>query len=113
MPDMHMTGGQASIATSIPSVPAMDHAMSGMDTGNQQSPTARPPEEGQGSSSTAMDMGGSLMADEPVSSAGVSPATENESGQLLPFKLDGDVKVFELAARPVLWKINADTQMTA
>ena len=116
MPGMDMTGGQAPAATLAPNPPTMAPNMPGMDMGDQQSPTAKPAEASQGTSSTAMpgmDMGSGLMQDEPVSSAGVSPATENEGGQLLPFKLDGDVKVFELTARPVLWKINAETQVTA
>lgn len=60
-----------------------------------------------------MDMGGGLMQDEPVPAEGVPPATATEGGQLLPFTLDGEVKVFELTAQPVLWNINADTQVTA
>ena len=60
----------------------------------------------------AMEMGGSLMQDEPVLLK-AQPATANEGGQLLPYQLDGDVKVFALEAKPVLWKINADTQVTA
>src|SRR6266542_2812784 len=107
-----MSGGQAPAATLAPNAPTMAPNMPGMDMGNQQSPTAKPAEAGQGTSSTAMpgmDMGGGLMQDEPVSSAGVPRATETQGGQLLPFKLDGNVKVFELTARPVLWKINADT----
>lgn len=60
-----------------------------------------------------MEMGGSLMQDEPVAAKGVPPATANEGGQLLPYQLDGDVKVFALEAKPVLWKINAETQVTA
>ena len=116
MPGMDMSGGQALAATAVPNAPTMAPNMPGMDMSTQQSPTARPAEEGQGASNTAMpgmDMGSGLMQDEPVSSAGVPPATETEGGQLLPFKLDGDVKVFELTARQVLWKINADTQVTA
>lgn len=54
-----------------------------------------------------------LMQEEAVPSEGVLPATENEGGQLLPFTLDGEIKTFELTARPVLWNINADTRVTA
>ena len=79
--------------------------MPGMDMGTQ--PTAMP-------SSPEMEMGGGgLMQDEPISSEGVESAMQNEGGQLLPYTLDGDVKVFELTAQPVLWNINADTQVTA
>lgn len=83
----------------------MPASMPGMDMETQ--PTAMP-------SSTQMEMGeGGLMQDEPVRSEGVEPAVENEGGQLLPYTLDGNVKVFELTAQPVLWNINADTQVTA
>ena len=98
MPGMDMSGGNQPTPTAMPAT------MPGMDMGNEAQPTAIP---------GAMDMGGSLMQDEPVSSEGVLPATENEGGQLLPYTLDGEVKVFELTAKPVLWNINPDTQATA
>ncbi|GAB4430692.1 MAG: hypothetical protein Kow00106_25180 [Anaerolineae bacterium] len=41
----------------------------------------------------------------PVSAEGVLPATETRGAQPLDFRLEGDVKVFELTARPVLWEI--------
>ncbi|MBI3747722.1 MAG: hypothetical protein HY262_02585, partial [Chloroflexi bacterium] len=53
------------------------------------------------------------MADEPVPTDGAVPATETTGLQPLPFTLDGKTKVFELTARTVFWKINADTQVTA
>ena len=81
--------------------------MSGMDMSGQAQPTAMPTEM------SSMGMGSGLMQDEPVPSEGVLPATENEGGQPLPFTLDGNVKVFELTARPVLWKINPNTTVTA
>lgn len=84
----------------------MPSTMPGMETGTQ--PTAMP------SSQPSMDMSaGGLMQDEPVSSEGALSATETTGGQLLPYTLDGDVKVFELTAQPVLWNINAETQVTA
>ena len=113
MPGMDMTGGQASTATPIPNASTMAPNMPGMDMDNHASPTTKPAEPEQGQPAPAMDMGSGLMMDAPVSSAGVPPATEKEGGQPLPFKRDGDVKVFELTAKPVLWKINADTQVTA
>lgn len=84
----------------------MPSSMPGMDmSGGIQQPTAMP--------TTMPGMGGGLMQDEPVSSKGALPATKNEGGQLLPYTLDGDVKVFELTAKTVLWNINAETQITA
>jgi hypothetical protein len=49
----------------------------------------------------------------PVSSAGVAAATEKLGGQPLAFRLDQDVKVFELTARPVLWNILDNVKVTA
>lgn len=86
---------------------AMPSEMPGMDMGGQAAPTAVP------TAMPGMDMGGGLMADEPVASEGVPPATETKGGQDLPFTLDGEVRVFELTAQPVLWNINPDTQATA
>jgi manganese oxidase len=96
-------------------LPTMDLNMPGMQQMNgTQQPLATPvPANPASAAMPGMAMGSGLMQDKPVSSAGVPPATENEGGQPLSFKLDGDVKVFELTARPVLWKINADTQVTA
>ncbi len=116
MPGMTMGSGQAPAVTAIPNAPTMALTMPGMDMRTQQAPTATPAEAGQGSAYTAipgMDMGGGLMQDAPVSSVGVPVATEHEGGQFLPFKLDGNVKVFAITARPVVWKINADTQVIA
>ncbi|MCZ7528381.1 MAG: copper oxidase [Acidimicrobiia bacterium] len=47
--------------------------------------------------------GGHAMG--PASAEGVLPATETRGAQPLDFRLEGDVKVFELTARPVLWEI--------
>ncbi|MBI1794133.1 MAG: multicopper oxidase domain-containing protein [Chloroflexi bacterium] len=109
-----VTTSPTSKPTDIPST------MPGMDMGNVAQPTAMP------STMPGMDMGGAaqqptampgmgsgLMQDEPIPSEGAVPATETQGGQLLPYTLDGDVKVFELTAKPMLWKINADTQVTA
>lgn len=88
--------------------PSMDPNMPGMDMGGSPSPSA-----GNSGSTTGMDMGGGLMADEPVPTEGAVPATEVMGLMPLPFTLDGDTKVFELTAKPVFWNINADTQVTA
>ena len=93
--DVAEATGQASMPSTMPGM-----AM-GQPTGQ---PTAAPAD---------MPMGAGLMQDEPVPSQGVLPATESEGGQLLPFTLDGEVKVFQLSTQPVLWNINADTQVTA
>ena len=41
----------------------------------------------------------------PISAEGVLTATEKAGGQLLQYHMDGDVKVFELTTKPVLWPI--------
>ena len=85
--------------------------MSGMNMSDQVEPVVDSAPTPTGMS--GMEMGGGQMQDEPVLSEDVLPAKENEGGQLLPYKLDGNVKVFELTAKPVLWKINSDTTVTA
>lgn len=91
---------------------SMEPGMPGMDMGSpMSSPT---PSDGTGSAGGAMPaMGGGLMADEPVSTVGAVPATQSSGLQPLPYALDGPTKVFELTARPVFWKINGQTQVTA
>jgi FtsP/CotA-like multicopper oxidase with cupredoxin domain len=49
----------------------------------------------------------------PISSEGVRSATEMRGGQLLDYQMDGDIKVFELTAYPVLWEILPDITVTA
>lgn len=99
--------------------PTMNPNMPGMDMEGEAQPNAVPStrpgmQMAQPAQQTdGMKMNGGLMQDEPVPSEGVLPATETEGSQLLPFTLDGDVKVFELTSQPVLWNINADTQVTA
>lgn len=103
-------------ASSSPS-PSMDPSMPGMDMGGSPSPSpSSSPAAGSGGPSTGMPgMGatGGLMADEPVPTDGAVPATETMGLQPLPYTLDGQTKVFELTAKPVFWKINAETQVTA
>jgi FtsP/CotA-like multicopper oxidase with cupredoxin domain len=55
--------------------------------------------------------GGHSMA--PISAEGVPDATQDRGAQPLDFRLDGDVKVFELTAQPVRWKILDDVTVTA
>lgn len=63
--------------------------------------------------SGGMDMGAGGHDMGPVSSEGVLPATENVGGQPLAYQVEDGVKVFELTARPVLWKILDDVTVTA
>lgn len=108
--------GASAATPAAPATPTMEPNMGGdsgagggkteMDSSTMQPTTAV-------TTTTGMDMGGDLMQDEPVPAEGVPPATETEGGQLLPFTREGEVKVFELTAQPVLWNINADTQVTA
>ncbi|MBI2765921.1 MAG: copper oxidase [Chloroflexi bacterium] len=64
-----------------------------------------------------MDMGDTAMSAmpgmEPISSAGVPAATQSQGAQPLPFVLDGGVKVFNLTAAPVRWKLTGEATMTA
>lgn len=95
---------------------AANQAMAGMTMSGAQTtatPTALLDMEMEESTAARAGMDAGLMRDEPVPSAGVLPATATQGGQRLPFTLDGEVKVFELTARPVLWQLNADTQVTA
>lgn len=102
-------GDQAQLAGASPT--AMPSGTEGMDMSGQTLPAAGTPTASAGTGGMNMNTG--LMQDEPVPSEGVLPATESTGGQLLPFKMDGDVKVFDLTAKPVLWKINPDTTVTA
>ncbi|MBN8590582.1 MAG: multicopper oxidase domain-containing protein [Anaerolineae bacterium] len=77
--------------------------MSGM---GMMSPTAAP------DAMAGMDMdGGHAM--EPISSEGVPAATGDLGGQPLDYRLEDDVKVFDLQAEPVLWNILEDVTVTA
>lgn len=95
---------------------AANQAMAGMTMSGAQTtatPAALLDMEMEESTAARAGMDSGLMHDEPVPSAGVLPATATQGGQRLPFTLDGEVKVFELTAQPVLWQLNADTQATA
>jgi YVTN family beta-propeller protein len=61
---------------------------------------------------SGMDMGGGHSM-EPISSVGVPPATEAIGGHPLEYRLEDGVKVFDLAAEPVLWNILEDVTVTA
>ena len=92
--------------------PSMDPGMPGMGAGG--SPTSSPAAtDATGGAMPGMGATGGLMADEPVPTEGAVPATETIGLQPLPYTLDGTTKVFELTAKPVFWKINAETQVTA
>ncbi|MDX2137292.1 MAG: copper oxidase [Chloroflexota bacterium] len=86
----------------------MDMMMSGemMSGMGMMSPTTTP------DAMAGMDMGGG-HAMEPINSEGVPVATENLGGQPLDYRLEDDVKVFDLQADPVLWNILDDVTVTA
>lgn len=50
---------------------------------------------------------------EPIGGENVLPASNTSGGQLLDYRLEGGVKVFELTARPVLWPITSEVTVTA
>ena len=64
---------------------------------------------------------GSMMADnpeaadmmEPITAPDVQPATETVGGQLLDFREENGVKVFELTAKAVQWPILDGVTVTA
>lgn len=89
-----------------PPSPTMDPTMPGMDMSGTMQPTPMP------TTMPGMDMDDMNM-EGPVPSEGVPLATETVGGQPLNFTLDGDVKVFELTARPVRWPILKDVYVTA
>ena len=62
-----------------------------------------------------MGMGGGAMADHmaPVSSEGVTDATEDTGGSVLEPRIENGVWVYELETRPVLWRILPDVKVTA
>ena len=51
--------------------------------------------------------------DQPIPAGGVDAATVEEGAQPLAYKMDGGIKVFELTAKPVRWKILPDVTVTA
>lgn len=63
---------------------------------------------------------GSMMASpgsshmmEPIGGENIQNAIEKVGGQPLAFRMDGDVKVFELTAKPIIWPITGDVDVTA
>lgn len=63
----------------------------------------------------SMDSSGAGMAHmmEPISAEGVQPATQDQGGQPLEFRLEDGIKVFEITTKPVQWKILDDVTVTA
>lgn len=101
--------GSAATAAPTPTAPpspTMDPNMPGMDMSGTTSPTPMP------NSNEMLGMGDMNM-EGPVPSEGVPPATETAGGQPLAYTLNGDVKVFELTARPVRWPILTGVTVTA
>lgn len=80
--------------------------MSGMDIGGTP--------ESETTATSDASMGAMAMSMEgPIASEGVPLATETEGSQPLEFQLNGDVKVFELTAKPVRWQILKEVLVTA
>lgn len=115
MPGMDMSGNMQ--PTAMPQ-PTMDPNMPGMDMNGNMQPTAMP--------GTSMSITGTVDSNEmpgfgmsgmnmegPISSVGVPTATETLGGQPLTYTVEGDVKVFELTARPVRWPILKEVYVTA
>lgn len=56
---------------------------------------------------------GHLRHGDPLPDADIPPATETHGGQLLAYREENGVKVFELTSRLVKWHILPDVQVTA
>ncbi len=70
---------------------------------------------GLGATSTPGSMvssGGNDMM-EPITGENLQTVSDAKGGQLLPFKIEGDTKVFELTAKAVKWPILKDVVATA
>ncbi len=80
-------------------------SIGGMDIGNMNMGTATP------MSQSGDEMTG--MNEPPVPDEGVPLATEKQGAQPLEYKLDNEVKVFSLTAKPVKWPITGGTTVTA
>lgn len=50
---------------------------------------------------------------EPIGGENIQKATEKIGGQPLTYHMEGDVKVFELTSKPVIWPITQDVSVTA
>lgn len=94
--------GSSSPSTS-PTPPAPSAPTATAATGPARTPGVLQP-EGSSEADKAME---AILGD------GIPVATENAGGQLLPFRMDGDVKVFELTARPVKWTLTKGVVATA
>ncbi len=91
--------------------PADMGGMEGMDMGDTNA-TATPSALGHDMTSMGDETSdGHTMG--PASAEGVPLATEARGAQPLDFRLEGDVKVFELTARPVRWEILDGVTVTA
>lgn len=129
------SGAAAATPPTTPT-PTMDPNMPGMDmsdgsnTGNAKkdamnegmmrptgaltaTPGAVTPTEMPGAGADTGEGMGAMKMEGAVSSEGVPLATETLGGQPLAYTQDGEVKVFELTARPVRWPILKDVYVTA
>ena len=50
---------------------------------------------------------------QPITGVNVQKATETEGGQPLTYRMDGNVKVFDVTAKPVIWSITKEISVTA
>ncbi len=76
-----------------------------MGTGSMLNATATP--------GAMMASPGSSHMMEPIGGENIQNATERVGGQPLAFRMDGDVKVFGLTAKPIIWPITGDVNVTA
>jgi FtsP/CotA-like multicopper oxidase with cupredoxin domain len=97
-------------ATTTPkATPGMEHDMDSM--GSDEVMPATTPEAMPGlSQPAAPEMGHSM---EPISAEGVPLATETQGGQLLPFREEAGVKVFDLTTKVVQWPLMDGVTATA
>jgi FtsP/CotA-like multicopper oxidase with cupredoxin domain len=116
-----MMGGH-DMSSMMPSQAPTD-TMSGGDMGGMlpsQTPTDMMPGSDMGGMMGGHDMGSMMGGDgaadghgAAIPSEGVQLASERRGGQPLSFTQEGDVKVFQLTARPVRWPILTGATVTA
>ena len=108
-------GSESPTATPAAPTNAPSSAVSAVTPGASTSP------EASGEQSSPARTPGVLQSTNPeadeameaISDENVPLATETEGGKPLPFRMDGEVKVFDLTARAVKWPILQDVLATA
>lgn len=102
-----LLAGCATSQAALSSPTMMATGVSGVNSGRQNLGIAATVTPG-----SMRSTGGSDIM-EPITGENLQTASESKGGQLLPFKTEGDTKVFELTAKAVKWSILKDVTATA